>query len=74
MLGFDPWLITPDAAQRYREAARKAGAELKAVDRNPLDAAWADQPPAPIAPIWPQDDAPCRRQRRREARADRQAS
>jgi Xaa-Pro aminopeptidase len=54
VLGFDPWLITPDAAQRYREAARKAGAELKAVDRNPLDAAWTDQPPEPIAPIWPQ--------------------
>jgi Xaa-Pro aminopeptidase len=55
VLGFDPWLITPDAAQRYREAARKAGAELKAVDRNPLDEAWSDQPPEPIAPIWPQD-------------------
>ncbi|MEZ5830236.1 MAG: aminopeptidase P family protein [Dongiaceae bacterium] len=55
VLGFDPWLTTPDAAQRYREAARKAGAELKAVDRNPLDAAWSDQPPEPIAPIWPQD-------------------
>jgi Xaa-Pro aminopeptidase len=54
ILGFDPWLTTPDAAQRYREAARKAGAELKAVDRNPLDAAWAGQPPEPIAPIWPQ--------------------
>jgi len=55
VLGYDPWLITPDAAQRYREAARKAGAELKAVDRNPLDAAWSDQPPEPIAPIWPQE-------------------
>ncbi|HWA50859.1 MAG TPA: aminopeptidase P family N-terminal domain-containing protein, partial [Dongiaceae bacterium] len=55
VLGFDPWLVTPDAAQRFREAARKAGAELKAVDRNPLDAAWPDQPAAPIAPIWPQD-------------------
>jgi len=54
VLGFDPWLTTPDAAQRYREAARKSGAELKAVDRNPLDAAWTDQPPEPIAPIWPQ--------------------
>jgi Xaa-Pro aminopeptidase len=54
LLGFDPWLITPDAAQRYREAARKVGAELKAVDRNPLDAAWVEQPPEPIAPIWPQ--------------------
>ena len=72
VLGFDPWLTTPDAAQRYREAARKAGAELKAVDRNPLDAAWTDQPPEPIAPIWPQATEPCRPQRRREARADRQ--
>src|SRR6185436_13221045 len=27
VMGFDPWLTTPDAAQRYREAARKAGAE-----------------------------------------------
>lgn len=56
-LGFDPWLLTPDSVQRFREAARKVGADLKAVDRNPLDAAWADQPAAPIAPIWPQDIA-----------------
>lgn len=55
ILGFDPWLITADAAQRYREAARKAGAELKAVETNPLDAAWVGQPPAPIAPVWPQE-------------------
>jgi Xaa-Pro aminopeptidase len=55
MLGFDPWLVTPDAVQRYREAARKVGAELKAVERNPLDEAWTDQPPEPIAPIWPQE-------------------
>ena len=55
VLGFDPWLTTADAARRYREAARKAGAELKAVERNPLDEAWTDQPPEPIAPIWPQD-------------------
>jgi Xaa-Pro aminopeptidase len=55
VLGFDPWLVTPDAALRYREAARKVGAELKAVDRNPLDEAWTDQPPEPIAPIWPQE-------------------
>ncbi len=55
VLGFDPWLTTADAARRYREAARKAGAELKAVERNPLDDAWTDQPPEPIAPIWPQD-------------------
>jgi Xaa-Pro aminopeptidase len=55
VLGFDPWLVTADAANRFREAARKAGAELKAVTQNPLDAAWADQPANPIAPIWPQD-------------------
>jgi Xaa-Pro aminopeptidase len=55
VLGFDPWLVTADAAQRYREAARKAGAELKSIERNPLDAAWGDQPPEPIAAVWPQD-------------------
>ncbi|HVJ31819.1 MAG TPA: aminopeptidase P family protein [Terriglobia bacterium] len=54
-LGFDPWLLTADTAQRFRAAAEQAGAELVAVDGNPLDAVWHDQPAAPIAPVWPQD-------------------
>ena len=54
-LGFDPWLLTDDAARRFRDAAAKAGAELVALDDNPLDRAWIDQPVAPIAAVRPQE-------------------
>jgi Xaa-Pro aminopeptidase len=54
-LGFDPWLLTADTAQRFRSAAQQAGADLVACDSNPLDAVWQDQPAAPIAPVWPQE-------------------
>jgi Xaa-Pro aminopeptidase len=54
-LGFDPWLLTADTAQRFRAAAQQAGADLVACDSNPLDAVWQDQPAAPIAPVWPQE-------------------
>ncbi|HVO02715.1 MAG TPA: aminopeptidase P family protein [Candidatus Cybelea sp.] len=54
-LGFDPWLFTVDQAKRFGDAAVKASGELVAVDSNPLDAIWTDQPPAPIAPVLPQE-------------------
>ena len=50
-LGFDPWLVTADQAKRYRDACEKAGATLVAVDSNPIDAIWADQPARPVAAI-----------------------
>ena len=50
-LGYDPWLHTVDGAKKLREACEKAGATLVAVDTNPLDAVWTDQPPAPISPV-----------------------
>ncbi|MCP3476221.1 aminopeptidase P family protein [Bradyrhizobium sp. CCGUVB1N3] len=50
-LGFDPWLHTFAAAERLSAACAKAGAELVAVDSNPVDAVWQDRPPAPIAPV-----------------------
>ena len=37
-LGFDPWLHTSAAAERLAAACARAGAELVAVDSNPLDA------------------------------------
>jgi Xaa-Pro aminopeptidase len=37
-LGFDPWLHTSAAAERLAAACAKTGAELVAVDTNPLDA------------------------------------
>ena len=49
-LGYDPWLHTPDSVVRFELACRRAGATLVAVDDNPLDAVWADQPPRPLAP------------------------
>ena len=52
-LGYDPWLHTERALKVWRKAAEKAGGEMVAVERNPLDAVWADRPPAPAAPIAP---------------------
>src|SRR4051812_46734213 len=40
-LGFDPWLHTSAAAERLAAACGKAGAELVAVDGNPVDAVWS---------------------------------
>lgn len=50
-LGFDPWLHTFAAAERLAAACAKAGAELVAVDSNPIDAIWPDRPRPPLAPV-----------------------
>ena len=50
-LGFDPWLHTSAAAERLAAACAKAGAELIAVDGNPVDSVWAERPPPPLAPV-----------------------
>jgi Xaa-Pro aminopeptidase len=50
-LGFDPWLHTSAAAERLAAACAKAGAELVAVDSNPLDSVWTERPPPPLAPV-----------------------
>ena len=46
-LGYDPWLHTSDQVEKLRKAAASAGAELVAVDRNPIDALWHDRPAPP---------------------------
>lgn len=53
--GIDPWVHTPNGAKRIKDAVEKAGGTLVLLDDNPLDAAWKDQPPAPLAPVVPQD-------------------
>ena len=54
VIGFDPKLHSPDALDRLRHAAAKAGAALKPVASNPLDAAWgADRPGQPKARVVP---------------------
>src|ERR1700743_3168137 len=44
---FDPWLHTSVAAERLASACAKAGAELVAVDSNPVDAVWTERPAPP---------------------------
>src|SRR5690349_12261840 len=39
-IGYDPWLHTTAAVERFEAACTKAGAELVAVDGNPVDAVW----------------------------------
>jgi len=53
VLGYDPWLHTPHDVERFRAAAEKAGASLRAVAKNPVDRAWSERPAAPIAPVVP---------------------
>jgi Xaa-Pro aminopeptidase len=50
-LGFDPWLHTSAAAERLATACAKAGAELVAVDTNPLDSVWTERPAPPLGPV-----------------------
>jgi Xaa-Pro aminopeptidase len=54
VIGYDPRLHSPDALDRLRAAARKAGAVLRPVSPNPLDTAWGQaRPPQPVAPVTP---------------------
>jgi len=50
-LGYDPHLHVKADLERYRRAAARAGGELVALSRNPVDVVWDTRPPAPIAPI-----------------------
>ncbi|WP_395672261.1 aminopeptidase P family protein [Phenylobacterium sp.] len=53
-IGYDPRLHSPDALDRLKAAAARAGAELRPVTPNPVDQAWgAARPPQPIAPVVP---------------------
>ena len=54
VVGYDPRLHSPDALDRLKKAAEKAGAVLRAVTANPLDEAWGKARPAqPQAPVVP---------------------
>ena len=49
--GFDPWLHGLTESERLASACERAGATLVAVERNPVDAVWADRPARPLAPV-----------------------
>ena len=54
VIGYDPRLHSPDALGHLRAAAAKSGAELRAVEANPVDLAWGQERPAqPQAAVVP---------------------
>ncbi len=53
VIGYDPRLMSPNALAAFEKAAKKAGASLKSLDLNPVDAAWEGRPAQPMAPIRP---------------------
>src|SRR3954469_14981148 len=52
-LGYDPWLHTQHGVMHLKAAVDKAGGALVAVDTNPIDAVWSDQPAPPVRPARP---------------------
>ncbi|WP_257169359.1 aminopeptidase P family protein [Bradyrhizobium sp. SRS-191] len=50
-IGFDPWLHTTAAAERFAAACAKAGAELVPVDSNPIDSIWTERPLPPLGAV-----------------------
>src|SRR6186997_40952 len=50
-LGFAPRLQPRAAGEWHAGACARAGAELIAVDSNPLDSVWTERPPPPLAPV-----------------------
>ena len=54
-IGYDAWLHTSDQVERFRQAAATAGAELVAVEDNPIDALWHDRPAPPSGPVTLRD-------------------
>jgi Xaa-Pro aminopeptidase len=55
-IGYDPALHVKAEVERYKAACAKAGAELVALDDNPVDAVWTTRPVPPIAPIRELDE------------------
>jgi Xaa-Pro aminopeptidase len=55
-IGFDPWLHSKGWADAVAKALEAKQGELVAVDSNPIDAVWADQPAPSPAPAVVQSD------------------
>lgn len=56
-IGYDPWLHTRGWVEAARKALAGKGAELVAVDTNPVDAIWPDRPAPSAARLVVQPDA-----------------
>lgn len=51
VIGYDSRLHSPNGLSALEKAAARSGASLKALEQNPIDAAWDDRPPQPEAPL-----------------------
>ncbi len=52
-IGYDPWLHGQPWVEATARALARNGAELVAVDRNPVDVVWTDRPAPSLAPAVP---------------------
>ena len=50
-IGFDPWLHTISEVKSLEAAMAKLGGTLVALDTNPIDQIWTDQPQPPLAEV-----------------------
>ncbi|MFZ2995426.1 aminopeptidase P family protein [Sphingobium sp.] len=55
-IGYDPWLHTAAWVRQATQALAQKGAELVAVDTNPIDAVWPDRPAPSDARLVVHDD------------------
>lgn len=56
-IGYDPWLTTRSEVKKLGAALEAAGAELVAVEQNPLDHVWRDRPEPPLAQVSEQPES-----------------
>lgn len=50
-LGYDPWLHTPEAVERFESACARVGAKLAPLPSNPIDEIWIDRPAGPLGKV-----------------------
>ncbi len=55
-IGYDPWVHTKGWVEAATAALAEKGAELVAVEANPVDKVWADQPAPSAAKMVPLED------------------
>ncbi|MET0239525.1 MAG: aminopeptidase P family N-terminal domain-containing protein, partial [Sphingobium sp.] len=55
-IGYDPWLHTKSWVEQATRALQEKGAELVAVDTNPIDSVWPDRPLPSTARLVVQPD------------------
>ena len=55
-IGYDPWLHSRDWVKKATQALAARGAELVAVEQNPIDKIWSDRPEASKAHLIVQPD------------------